>query len=154
MSRLRRVAHIEGRRRDQAGAQLSEARQELTRYHDQLRSMMAPTAEREPRSGASMLAHRQAAGLMVERLVEATQAQRDVVSSAEERFAETDKRARQVERAVELEDERQAAVRRRAAERIMEDTVIAVTAGRRTRPPTPSQIQPQPQWNPQRGGAR
>lgn len=146
MSRLRRVAHIEGRRRDRAGAQLHEARQELTRYRDQLTSMMTPTAEREPQSGASMLAHRQAAGRMVERLVEATQAQRAVVNSAEEHFAESDKRARQMERAVELEDERLAADRRRAAERIMEDTVVAVNAGRRN--PT----RPQPHRMPQQGG--
>ncbi|MDH4277363.1 MAG: hypothetical protein OEW83_04685 [Acidimicrobiia bacterium] len=134
MSRLRRVAHIEGRRREQAGAQLFDARQELVRYHEQIRSMMAPTAERKPQSGAAMLAHRQAAGRMVERLVEATQAQRAVVSSAEEHFAETDKRAKQMARAVEIEDERLAADRRRATERVMEDTVIAVTAGRRSRP--------------------
>lgn len=148
MSRLRRVAHIEGRRRDQAGAQLSEARQELVRYHEQLKNMMSPAAEREAQSGASMLARRQAANRMVERLVEATQAQRTVVSSAEEHFAETDKRARQMKRAVELEDERLAAERRRAAERAMEDTVIAVSAGRRTR------SQPQSPTGPQQGGAR
>lgn len=130
MSRLRRVADIEGRRRDQAGARLFEARQELDRYHEQLRRMLTPTAERESHSGASMLVHRQAAGRMVERLVEATQAQRAVVDSAEEHYAESDKRARQMERAVELDDERLAATRRRAVERAMEDTVIAVTAGR------------------------
>lgn len=134
MSRLRRVADIEGRRRDQAGAQLFEARQELSRHHEQLRRLSTPTAERLPISGAAMLAHREAAGRLVERLVEATQAQRAVVNAAEEQFAENDKRARQMARAVELDDERTAAARRRAEERAMEDTVIAVSADRRTTP--------------------
>lgn len=134
MSRLRRVADIDRRRRDQAVAKLSEARQELIRHHDQLDQMMTPAAEGQQTSGPSMLAHRQAAGRKVERLVEATRAQRTVVDAAEEKFLATDKRAKQMERAVELEDERLAADRRRAAERAMEDTVIAVTADRRTRP--------------------
>ncbi len=131
MSRLRRVADIEGRRRNQAGAQLSEAWEELSNHREQLQRMMTPTAEREPTSGASMLAHRQAAGRMVQRLVEATQAQRAVVNAAREHFAEADKRARQIARAVELDDDRRLAARRRAEDRAMEDTVMAVTARRR-----------------------
>lgn len=134
MSRLRRVADIEGRRRDQAGAELYEARQELTRHHEQLEGMMTPSAEREPTSGASMLAHRQAAGRKVERLVEAAQAQREVVDDAAQQFADTDKRARQIARAVELDDQRLASARRRAEERRMEDTLIAVAADRKKAP--------------------
>ena len=139
MSRLRRVANIEGRRRDQAGARLLEARQELSRHHELLRRMMTPTAEQEQASAASMLAHREAAGRMVERLVEAAQAQRLLVNEAEEHFADTERRARQMERAVELNDEREALTRRRAEERAMEDTVIAVSAGRKKQPETSQQ---------------
>ncbi len=133
MSRLRRVADIEQRRRDQAGAELSKAREELRWHHDQLQQMMTPTAERTQPSGPSMLAHRQAAGRMVERLVEATRAQREVVDAAEEQFAETDMKARQMARAVELHDERLDAARRRAVERAVEDTVLTVSADRRNR---------------------
>lgn len=134
MSRLRRVADVERRRRDQAGAQLNDARQELTRHHEQLERMMTPTAGREPTSGASMLAHREAAGRMVERLIEASQAQREVVNAAAEQFALTDQRARQMAKAVEMDDERRTLDRRRAEDRRMEDTMIAVTAGRRKAP--------------------
>ncbi|MDH3301570.1 MAG: hypothetical protein OES24_13790 [Acidimicrobiia bacterium] len=150
MSRLRRVADIDKRRRDQAGAELSNARRELTRHRDQLNQMMTPTGEGDQSSGQSMLAHRQAAGRKVERLVEATRAQRTVVDAAEEKFVETEKRARQMARAVEMETERMAADRRRAADRVMEDTVIAVTADRRIRPH--SQPQPGSAGNPRQGG--
>ena len=80
-----------------------------------------------------MLARRQAAGRLVERLVEASQTQREVVEEAEQHFADTDKRARQMARAVELDDERTAAARRQAEERRMEDAMIAVAAGRKNR---------------------
>ncbi len=131
MTRLERVADIERRRRDAAGAQLHAARRELDRHREQLRNASTPSTDTEPTSGASMLTRRQAAGRMVERLVAATQAQRTVVDQAVEDFERTDRRARQMNRAAELESERQAAARRRIEERNMEDTMIGVTAGRR-----------------------
>lgn len=134
MTRLERVADIERRRRDKAGSELAGARRDLAFHRDQLRRVTAPATNHSAAtgtgSGSLMLAHRQAAGRLIDRLVEETQRQRAVVADAEAAFAAAEQRAKQMERAAELEAERLLAARRKAEERKLEDTVIAVSSRR------------------------
>ena len=92
--------------------------------------MSQPSAGPATDSAAAMLAGRQAVGRMVDRLVTDTRAQNQLVAEAEQAFRHADRRAAQMDRAVELAMERQAIERRRAGEKQVEDTVIAVSTRR------------------------
>lgn len=131
-SRLDRVAAVENRRRAQAGSNLARARRDLDHYHQRLHQTMnqTPTGPAVD-SAAAMLAGRQAVGRMVDRLITDTRAQNQLVAQAEEAFRHADRRAAQMDRAVELALERQAVERRKAMEKHVEDTVIAVSTHRK-----------------------
>ncbi len=136
-SRLDRVAAVESQRRTQAGSNLAKARRDLDHHQQRLQQAMTqPQAETPgPASGsaAAMLAGRQAVGRMVDRLINDTIAHNHLVAEAEEAFRHADRRSAQMERAVELALERQAIERRKALEKQLEDTVIAVSTHRDVR---------------------
>lgn len=131
--RLDRVAAVEDRRRTQAGSALAQARHDLETYQQQLAetvSRPAPAPSGPAGSAAAMLAERQATGRMVDRMISDALTQNQVVSDAEEAFRHADRRAAQMERAVELALEREAVERRKAEEKKVEDAVIAVSSRR------------------------
>lgn len=131
-SRLDRVAAVENRRRAQAGSYLARARQDLDHYRRRLeQAMTANPTEPETGSPAAMLAGRRAVGRMVDRLIDDTRAQNQLVAEAEQAFRHADRRSAQMDRAVELAVERQTAERRKLVENRVEDTVIAVSIRRR-----------------------
>ena len=130
-SRLDRVAAVENQRRAQAGSNLAKARRDLDLHRQRLlQAVSQPSAGPDTGSAAAMLAGRQAVGRMVDRLITDTRAQNQLVAQAEEAFRHADRRAAQMDRAVELALERQAIERRKVREKQVEDTVIAVSTRR------------------------